>query len=221
MPWLNVESLYENRFGGSKLKGRKALWQVLCQNFFQNYIPKDSAVLDIGAGYCEFINNIDCAQKYAIDLNKNTVQFADPNVKVFICPSEDMSPISDESIDIVFMSNFLEHLESRKQILQTLEEALRVLKPAGSILILMPNIRYLYKEYWDFLDHRIPLSDKSVIEALLITGFKIKQSISKFLPYTTKSKFPQLPFLVRLYLKMPLAWKIFGKQAFIVARKNG
>jgi hypothetical protein len=30
-----------------------------------------------------------------------------------------------------------------------------------------------------------------------------------------------LPFLVRLYLKMPLAWKIFGKQAFIIARKNG
>jgi ubiquinone/menaquinone biosynthesis C-methylase UbiE len=177
--------------------------------------------LDVGAGYCEFINNIDCAKKYAIDLNKNTIQCADPNVKVFICPSENMSPISDKSIDIVFMSNFLEHLESRQQIIQTLEEAWRVLKPAGSILILMPNIRYLYKEYWDFLDHRIPLSDKSVIEALLITGFKVKQSISKFLPYTTKSKFPQSSFLVRLYLKIPLAWKIFGKQTFIIAQKNG
>jgi SAM-dependent methyltransferase len=221
MPWLNVESLYENRFGGSKLKGRKTLWQVLCQNFFQNYIPKDSAVLDIGAGYCEFINNIDCAKKYAIDLNKNTVQFADPNVKVFICPSENMSPISDESIDIVFMSNFLEHLESRKQILQTLEEVRRVLKPAGSILILMPNIRYLYKEYWDFLDHHIPLSDKSVTEALSMTGFGVIKSIPKFLPYTTKSKLPQSSFFVRLYLKIPLAWKIFGKQTFIIARKNG
>ena len=30
---------------------------------------KNFTVLDIGAGYCEFINNIQCAQKYAIDLN--------------------------------------------------------------------------------------------------------------------------------------------------------
>lgn len=220
MARLKVETLYEHRFGNNKIEGRKALWQVLCHDFFQNYVPKDSAVLDVGAGYCEFINNIDCSKKYAVDLNKDTVRYAAPDVTVFTCSSADMSPIADGSIDIVFMSNFLEHLESRQQIIQTLEEVRRVLKPAGSILILMPNIRYLYREYWDFLDHRIPLSDKSIIEALLITEFSVKQSIAKFLPYTTKSKLPQSSFLVRLYLKIPLAWKIFGKQAFIIAQKN-
>lgn len=221
MPQTNLESLYENRFDSSNLERRKAMWQVLCCDFFQNYVPKDSIVLDIGAGYCEFINNIICAKKYAVDLNKNTAQYANQDVKVFICPSVDMPLIPTESIDVAFMSNFLEHLESRQQIIQTLREARRVLKPAGSIMILQPNIRYLYREYWDFFDHCIPLSDKSLTEALLIAGFKIKQSIPKFLPYTTKSRLPQFPFLVRIYLKMSLAWKIFGKQAFIVAQKNG
>jgi ubiquinone/menaquinone biosynthesis C-methylase UbiE len=221
MPQTNLESLYENRFDSNELERRKALWQILCRDFFQNYVPKDSVVLDIGAGYCEFINNISCAKKYAIDLNKNTARYADPSVKVFTCPSVDMQPIPNESIDVVFMSNFLEHLESRQQIMQTLMETWRVLKPAGSIIILQPNIRYLYKEYWDFFDHCIPLSDKSLAEAILTAGFTIKQSIPRFLPYTTKSRFPQFSFLVRVYLKMPLAWKIFGKQAFVFAQKNG
>jgi len=220
MTQTNLEPLYENRFDISKLESRKALWQVLCRDFFQNYVPKDSIVLDIGAGYCEFINNISCAKKYAVDLNENTARYADPDVKVFICPSVDMSLIPAESIDVAFMSNFLEHLESRQQIMQTLREVRRVLKPAGSIMILQPNIRYLYKEYWDFFDHFIPLSDKSLTEALLIAGFIIKQSIPRFLPYTTKSRLPQSPFWVRVYLKMPLVWKIFGKQAFMVAQKN-
>jgi ubiquinone/menaquinone biosynthesis C-methylase UbiE len=221
MSEMNLESLYKNRFDDSALNRRKVLWQTLCRGFFQRYVPKDSTVLDIAAGYCEFINNIDCARKFAVDLNENAFRYADPDVKVFVCPSVDMSPIPRESIDIAFMSNFLEHLESRQQIIQTLTEVRRVLKPSGSIMILQPNIRYLYREYWDFFDHCIPISDKSLTEVLLMTGFTIKQSIPKFLPYTTKSGIPQSSFLVRLYLKMPIAWKIFGKQAFIVAQKNG
>jgi ubiquinone/menaquinone biosynthesis C-methylase UbiE len=221
MPEMNLESLYKNRFDNSSLDRRKVLWQILCRAFFQRFIPKDSAVLDVAAGYCEFINNITCSEKFAVDLNQNVFRYADPNVKVFVCSSVDMSPIPGGSIDVAFMSNFLEHLESRQQIIQTLTEVRRVLKPSGSIMILQPNIRYLSKEYWDFFDHCIPISDKSLTEALLMAGFKIKKSIPKFLPYTTKSRIPQFPFLVHLYIRMPLAWKIFGKQAFIVAQKNG
>jgi hypothetical protein len=41
----------------------------------------------------------------------------------------------------------------------------------------------------------------------------------QFVPYSTKSRLPRAIFLIRWYLKIPLLWKIFGKQMLIVARK--
>ncbi|MCZ9838223.1 hypothetical protein OFR22_07485 [Brachyspira hyodysenteriae] len=82
-----------------------------------------------------------------------------------------------------------------------------------------PNIKYCYNEYWDFFDHHTPLSEKSVIEALEMNGFSIVKAVDRFLPFSTKSKLPKNTFLIWLYLKLPIFWKIFGKQFFIVAKK--
>ena len=215
----NIKRLYRARFEEEHLPEKNAIWKVLCEYFFQKYIAVDSTVLDIGAGYCEFINNIRCGTKYAIDLNDDTAGYAATDVKVFKCPSTDLSAFEDSTVDVCFMSNFLEHLETRQDIVKTLGEVLRVLKPGGKVLILQPNIRYLYREYWDYFDHHIPLSDKSLVEILQASGFTVDNVIDRFLPYTTKSSIPKSPWLVKLYIKMPFAWKIMGKQAFICAKK--
>ncbi|MCE5339690.1 MAG: class I SAM-dependent methyltransferase [Planctomycetaceae bacterium] len=216
----NIKKLYNIRFSKEQLSQKNDIWKVLCNDFFQKYISENSVVVDVGAGYCEFINNIRCAGKYAIDLSDDTSKFAAPGVKVIKELSTNLSSFKDASADVCFMSNFLEHLCSKQEIMITLTEVFRILKPEGKILILQPNIRYLYNEYWDFFDHHIPLSDKSVVEALQIAGFNITEVIDKFLPYTTKSKIPQNRRLVKLYLKVPLLWKILGKQAFICGTKT-
>ncbi len=216
----NPEELYRTRFKKEKPPQKNAIWKVLCNDYLQKYTRKDSAVPDIGAGYCEFINNIQCAKKYVIDLNEDAAKFASPDVKIFQCPSTVLSVFADASLDTSFMSNFPEHLKSREDIPRTLSEVFRILKPGGGILILQPNIRYLYKQYWDYFDHQIPPSDKSLTESLQITGFTIKKIIDRFLPYTTKSRMPKNPWFVKLYLKMPFIWKIMGKQTFIYGTKN-
>jgi ubiquinone/menaquinone biosynthesis C-methylase UbiE len=159
--------------------------------------------LDIGAGYCEFINNIQCSLKYAVDLNEDTPHFANSDVKVFNCLSTELSFLPDVSVDICFMSNFLEHLKTKEEIIETLFEIFRVLKVKGKLMIPQPNIRYLYKQYWDFFDHHIPLSDESLVEALQMNGFNVEQVLSKFLPYSTEGKLPKHPLLVKIYLKTP------------------
>lgn len=217
---MEIGKLYKNRFDERERRQKNEIWKVLCSFFFQKYIPEDSTVLDIGAGYCEFINNIQCAKKYAVDLNKDTLDFADSDVEVFIRPSTDLSFLSADSIDMVFMSNFLEHLKTKEEVIKTLSESFRVLKAGGRVMILQPNIRYLYREYWDFFDHHIPLSDKSLTEVLQMVGFRIEQTLPKFLPYTTKSRLPQHPLLVKMYLRIPFIWKIMGKQMFILGRKD-
>jgi len=104
-------------------------------------------------------------------------------------------------------------------VLAAFGEVLRVLRPAGRFLVLQPNIRYAYKEYWDFFDHHLPLSDRAMVEALAASGFRVETVRPRFLPYTTKSALPAWPLLVRLYLRCPPLHRLLGKQMFIVAVK--
>jgi len=215
----NLDLLYQGRFSKQEVQDKSRIWEVLCKHFFQEYVSPNDTVLDLGAGYCDFINNIQCREKLAVDLNDDTPTLAHSDVTVHQASSTDLSFQADESVDVVFTSNFLEHLRTKEEALQTFHEVHRILKKGGLFLILQPNIRHVGFEYWDFFDHHIALTDKSLVEGLLIKEFKIKRVISKFLPFTTKSKIPQHPFLVWLYLKIPLAWRVMGKQSFLVAEK--
>ena len=181
-----INRLYKNRFEGH-YEQRDQLWKILCGSFFQAFVGEGDTVLDIGAGYCEFVNYIRCAKKYAVDLNKDTPAFANLDVCVFTCPSTNLSPIADLTVDVVFMSNFLEHLASRADVLKTLHEIHRILKTQGKVMILSPNIKYASKEYWDYFDHFLPLSHKSLVAALRLAGFEVEWVIPRFLPYTTGS----------------------------------
>jgi hypothetical protein len=62
---MEIERLYRNRFGQKEIQQKEKVWKVLCHVFFQKVIPEESVVLDIGAGYCEFINHIKCKKKFA------------------------------------------------------------------------------------------------------------------------------------------------------------
>jgi len=212
-----LESMYQHRLGDDA-DFRQRMYEVLCQKVFQKYIPQNATVLDLAAGYCEFINNIQAHNKIAVDLNPDTGKHAAPNVKTITTNTTDLKTINDNTIDVVFTSNFFEHL-SKPDIVQTIREIHRILKPNGRFLILQPNIRYCYKDYWMFFDHITPIDHHSLSEILEIHNFAIDVCIPRFLPYSTKGRLPNSIWLLKLYLSLPLVKRIFGKQLFICARK--
>lgn len=212
---MHLEAIYDRRLS-SDIDFRREMWLILCSGFFQRFVPRTSTVLEIGAGFCEFINNIEAAKKIAVDLNPALERYADSDVQISLTSTTDLKEIADNSIDVVFASNFFEHL-SRPEIVLTMREARRVLKRGGRFLILQPNIRFCARDYWMFFDHVTPLDDRSMTEALEINGFRVVKTVVRFLPYTTKSRLPKSPLLIRLYLKFPLLWTIFGQQSFFVA----
>ena len=217
----HLDKLYQQRFPDAGLKHKDAIWKVLCADFFQRYVRPTDTVVDIGAGFCEFINNIAAAKKIAVDLNPDVRRFAAPDVQVINAPCTSIEQLAESSVDAVFMSNFLEHLLDKAAVLATLRECRRILRPGGRIIVLQPNIRFLPGEYWDFFDHHTPLTDRSLVEGLQLAGLEPQVVHPRFLPYTTKSRLPQAPFLVRWYLRVPLLWRVLGKQALVVATKNG
>jgi SAM-dependent methyltransferase len=217
-----VDQLYRHRFPAEMLEKRDAVWKVLCRDWFARYIPTGARVLEVAAGYCEFINNVAAAERVAIDLNPETRLHAGPGVAVHEIAAERLSDVlAPAHFDTVFMSNFLEHCRSRDQVLEVLRAAAQVLKPGGSVLILGPNFRYCYQQYFDFFDHHLPLTEKSVVEALQLAGFEIKVVQARTLPFTFKSRLPSMSWLVRLYLRLPLFWPLFGAQFFVVGVKVG
>ena len=209
--------MYQRRFGAD-IEFRKEMWSVLCKDFFQKYIPQEAVILEVAAGYCEFINNIVGKRKIALDLNPDVKKFASGDVEVVLADSINMLKVTDSSCDVVFISNFFEHL-NKEDIVKTIKEVHRVLRINGKVLILQPNIRFCYKEYWNFFDHISALDDKSLSEVLELNGLKVIECKPKFLPYTTKSRFPKAIFLIKLYLRVPILQNMLGKQAFICARK--
>lgn len=210
-----LRRLYERRFR-SQERSRNDMWQVLCREFFQRWVPRDATVVDLAAGHCEFINAIVAETRIAVDLNPAVVHYAAPGVRPVICDSTDLHELPTGSIDRVFVSNFFEHI-GRSEILATLDEARRVLRPNGKLLVLQPNIRYCARDYWMFFDHITPIDDRALQEACELQGFRIDLCIPRFLPFTTQSRVPADPRLVRLYLRVPVAWRVMGGQAFLVA----
>ena len=217
---IPLAGVYNNRFNQRDLESKYRVWRILSRYFFQRYVPRDAVVLDIGAGFCEFINTIQCHEKIALDLNPEITRWAQDDVRVVVASSTRMEPLADASVDVAFASNFFEHLESTEALLTTLSEAHRVLRENGKLLALQPNIAVIGGRYWDFLDHKLPLTERSLVEALEVVGFDILESRARFLPYTTKSKLPQHPLLVWLYLQVPPAQWLLGGQAWVVARRR-
>lgn len=218
-----LKNLYDNRFDPQQKKAKLILWKTLINDFLQKYIETDSDVLDIGGGYCEFINQIQAKDKYLIDLNPDSNKFANSDVKVLnfnILDVQQQHQLElSKCFDTIFISNFFEHLESKQDLIAILVFCWQHLKPGGSLLVIQPNFKYSYKEYYDFIDHHLPITHLSLQELLKTIGFTIDVSIPRFLPYSTKGR-PASPKLLKLYLKLPLLWKLLGGQMFIKASKS-
>ena len=213
-----LSDIYAVRFG-ARSHDRTVLWETLTRSYFQRFIGPGDTVLDLAAGYCEFINAVECGTKIAIDLNPTVETMAGPDVTVHLCPSDRLPDALADQVDVVWVSNFFEHLADASELLATLGEINRVLRPGGRLLVLQPNIRLTKEAYWDFVDHSLPITDKSLTEALRLSGFEIDLMKVRFLPYTTESRLPISPALIRLYLRLPPAQYLLGKQTFVVARR--
>src|SRR5262249_49898490 len=166
--WVDEIELYEHRFDAAARVAKARVWAVLCADFFQRWVGPNDAVLDLGAGFCEFINHIGCATKYAVDSNPEIAALAAPGVITHCGPAHQLDWL-ERAVDVVFSSNFFEHMLDKAMLLATVREVHRVLRPGGRLLILQPNIRYAYREYWDYLDHHLPLSHLSMLEALAVS----------------------------------------------------
>ncbi len=213
-----LEREYERRFA-DRADYRWKVWTLLTGRFFQKYVPAEGAVLELGCGWGEFINQIQAGRKFGMDLNPASRSRLAPGIAFLHQDCSSRWPLEDHTLDTIFTSNFFEHLPDKPSLGRTLREALRCLKPGGRLICLGPNIRLLPGSYWDFWDHYLPLTDLSLTEGLELSGFRVESSLARFLPYTmARGRTPPL-WTVGMYLKLPFVWRFLGKQFLVIAVK--
>lgn len=214
-----LKKIYHRRFSAD-LEYRNAVWKTLVKHFFSRFVQAGDQVLDLGCGYGQFINHIHCARRYAMDLNPESRRFLESGVTFLEQDCSAPWPLASGSLDLVFTSNFFEHLPSKEHLAQTLQEAYRCLRPRGQLIAMGPNIKYLNGAYWDFFDHKVALTELSLEEAVELAGFRCTRIIDRFLP-ASMVKVPHYPlWFIPLYLKLPWVWPWFGRQFLVIAEKS-
>jgi len=193
---------------------RETLWKTLCESHFQRFVRPEHTVLELGCGYCDFINNIQCATKIAVDRWPGITEYINAGVRAEVGDITKLSGIDDHSVDFVFASNIFEHL-TKAEMAACLSEVRRVLRSDGTINIVQPNYRLCYAEYFDDYTHVSVYSDRSLSDFLRANGFEILECRPRFLPLTIKSRLPVWPALIKAYLASPV--KPLAKQLFMRA----
>jgi SAM-dependent methyltransferase len=178
-------------------------------------------VLDVGAGYCNFINNVVGSQRSAVDVFTKFPEYAAPGVATHVGSATNMDFFADDSFDVVFASNLAEHL-TRPDLILFLSEVRRILRFGGNLILMQPNFKYCSTTYFDDYTHVQIFTDASLFDFLEAYGFRIVGNHPKFMPVNMKStlrlNLPGLPLIVRTYLSMP--FKPFAGQLLMVAENK-
>ena len=91
--WRNIEKVNQ-------------IWKVLVEDFFQPMIPYESKVLDVGCGFCYFLNHLQVKEKVGVDANPSASNYAASDV-IFYCTDDLTLPmLPNDYFDFVFISNF-------------------------------------------------------------------------------------------------------------------
>ena len=210
------DAYFNTRFGFDARRDK--VWKEVVRWIQQHYIPADSRVLDMGAGYCNFINNVQAREKHALDVFTRFPEYAAPDVQTHLASATDMPFFGADTFDVAFASNLVEHV-SRPDLILMLSELRRVLRLGGKLILMQPNFKYCSTTYFDDYTHIQIFTDASLYDFLEAYGFRVVANYPKFMPVNMKStlrlNLPLLPLIVRTYLNMP--FKPFAGQMLLVA----
>jgi SAM-dependent methyltransferase len=196
---------------------RAVVWRVVAEHL-SRWVPADAHVLEIGAGYCHWINAVRGARRVAVDVWPELPRHAAAGVEAIVADvTGELGGLGAARFDVVLASNVLEHFEPAVSA-AVIAKVASVLRSGGRFIIVQPNFRYAYREYFDDYTHRSIFTDVSLSNLLRSHGFEIDFCAPKFLPYSMReARVPISPLLIKLYLNSPI--KPRAGQMLIVARK--
>ena len=84
---------FETRFAFNP--ERDIVWQEIARYLQLREIPDAAAILEIGAGYCHFINNIRGRERHALDVSRDLSRYVAPGVVPHVGSCTSLSMFQD------------------------------------------------------------------------------------------------------------------------------
>ena len=195
---------------------RPVVWKAIAAHL-SSWIPPNAQVLEIGAGYCDWINNVAGGRRVAVDVWPEVAKHAAAGVQAVVADvSRDLPTLGTKAFDVVLASNVLEHF-APDDVAKIVGDVATVLKPGGRLVVIQPNFRLAWRRYFDDYTHRSVFTDVSLPALLRANGFEIEHVGPRFLPYSMRhAAVPIRPWLVSAYLQSPI--KPFAGQMLVIAR---
>ena len=197
---------------------RQGVWKAIA-GYLSPLVPPGGAVIEIGAGYCHWINAVRASRRIAVDLWSDMPRYAGAGVDARVLDaSTALHSLGTQEYDVALASNVLEHFDP--DTAQRVAAGVRtLLKPGGRFIIIQPNFRYAFRRYFDDYTHRSVFTDVSLPNMLRAQGFSVERVMPRFLPYSMRSVMGSVPaWLVTAYLRSP--FKPGAGQMLVVARRD-
>jgi SAM-dependent methyltransferase len=197
---------------------RALVWQVVADHLAP-WIPAQAHVLEIGAGYCAWINAVRAARRVAVDIWPDVMRHAAPGVEPIVMDlAAGLRTMPATSFDVVLASNVLEHFDPDTAA-DIVGQVQTLLKPGGRLIVIQPNFRYAWSRYFDDYTHRSIFTDVSLPALLRSRGLDVDLVTPRFLPYSMRrSRLPITRALVRAYLASP--FKPMAGQMLVIAHRG-
>ena len=173
-------------------------------------ITSQDVVLDIGAYDCALRDRVQCKEYHAVDLTPFKEGVLPVNV------SYEKLPYPDQKFDVVVMSMLLSHVDNP---VFTLQEARRVLKDSGKLLLVFTNIENINKVLQGIF-HRKKYLTKPNLSYISVYGTEEIVNLLTRTGFTISTLQKQYAELLGYHLPF-LDWTtLFSEYILVVARKS-
>ena len=148
-----VKSVFDKVYEFVKTINLKSKFSIIEKNNVET--QRIASLLDIGCGAGDFLNF--CKNKgwevSGVEPTEKAREISESKLGIKISSDLSLDHFDDASFDVVTMWHVLEH---RFDIMETVAELKRIVKPGGLIIIALPNYKSydakFYKQYWAAYD---------------------------------------------------------------------
>ncbi|MBT5953190.1 class I SAM-dependent methyltransferase [bacterium] len=153
-----------------------------------------------------------------IDLSEDSKQYSN-GIKIHIVNVEtEKFPLKNDSVDIIYSKSFIEHLLHPENFMK---ECMRILKPGGKMIHLVPDWESQYKTYYDDYTHKTPYTTIGLKDLHIIFGFE-SVNVEKFYQLPIAWKIPWIKYICILIspfipVRINIGWLRWSRELMLLS----
>lgn len=209
----------------TKTKPKTAYPDELMQHVTSLVGLKGGAAVDVGCGRGD---QLFALQRLGFNVaGLDIEQSTDDITNHHICDvGREVFPLPDASVDLAFSKAVIEHLYL-PQIEHFMLEMRRIAKPEGYVVLMTPDWRYLYRDFYVEFTHVTPFTERSLEQCMRMYGL-VDASVQSFIQLPLVWRYPSLKGVCDVINLLPVPkstgkWVRWSKERVLlgIGRKAG